>query len=130
MTLQVNACDGFDAFFIAGFDESTSVVATAGGRRVFAATADGVERHLLTEKGKFITEPALKIGWTPYSLRWIQNTLTGASWSSVFATDGDGKNLKTWDFPTWNPGLERVTLATDGDLLVPFGEYGVERLNR
>jgi len=130
MTLQVNACDGFDAFFITGFDESTSVVATAGGRRVFAATADGVERHLLTEKGKFITEPALKIGWTPYSLRWIQNTLTGASWSSVFATDGDGKNLKTWDFPTWNPGLERVSLATDGDLLVPFGEYGVERLNR
>lgn len=129
-TFQASACDGYDAFLIAGFDGSASAVAAAGGRRVFAATPDGVERHLLTTKGNFVTEPAINIGWTPNSLRWIQNTLTAASWSSVFATDGDGKNLKTWDFPTWNPGLERVTLATDGDLLVPFGEYGVERLDR
>ena len=129
-TLQANACDGFDAFFIAGYDQSSSGGATVGGRRVFAATADGVERHLLTAKGTFITEPALKIGWTANSLRWIQGTLTGASWRSVFAADGDGNHLKTWDFPTWNPGLERVTLGADGDLLIPFGEYGAERLNR
>ena len=48
----------------------------------------------------------------------------------MFAADGDGNHLKTWDFPTWNPGLERVTLGADGDLLIPFGEYGAERLNR
>jgi len=35
-----------------------------------------------------------------------------------------------WDFPTWTFDLGRVSVAADGDLLVPFGDYGAERLDR
>ncbi|MCX6865527.1 MAG: hypothetical protein NTV46_04795 [Verrucomicrobia bacterium] len=128
--LQVSACDGFDAFLIAAVETSANVVATAGGRRLFVAKSDVVERNLLNDQGTFVTEPALKIGWTPDSLRWIQGTLTGAKWHSLCAANSDGATADTWTFPPWNLGLDRMTVAADGDLLVPFGDYGTERLDR
>lgn len=129
-TLQASASDGRDAFLIASLDAAAHVVATAGGRRVFVANADGVERHRLNEQGDFVAEPALEIGWTPYSLRWMQGTLTGTRSFSLFAADGAGDTVSEWNFPTWYLNLERVAQAPDGDLLVPFGEYGTERLDR
>jgi hypothetical protein len=128
--LQVCACDGFDAFLITSLNTSANVVATAGGRRLFVAQSDVVERYLLNDQGSFVTEPMLKIGWTPDSLRWIHGTLTGAKWNSLCAVNSDGTTADTWTFPAWNLGLDRMTVAADGDLLVPFGDYGAERLDR
>ena len=129
-TLQASASDGHDAFLIASLEASAYAVATAGGRRVFVANADGVERHRLSEDGTFVAEPKLEIGWTPYSLRWIGGTLTGTRSNSLFAAAGTGDTVSEWTFPTWYLNLERVAQAADGDLLVPFGEYGAERLDR
>ncbi len=129
-TLQVSACDGFDAFLITAMNAPADVVVTAGGRRLFVAKSDGVERYLLNDRGAFITEPTLKIGWTPDSLRWVQGTLIGAKWNSLCAANSDGDTAITWTFPAWNLGLDRVTVATDADLLVPFADYGTERLER
>jgi len=128
--VQVSACDGFDAFLITSLDVPANAALAAGGKRLFVANADGVERHLLDDKGSLTTEPPLKIGWTPDALRWIQGTLTGALGNSLFAAPGDGLSATAWAFPAWNLGLDRLTIAADGDLLVPFGDYGVERLAR
>ena len=129
-TLQVSACDGFDAFLVTSLNVPASAAITAGGKRIFVAKADGVERHLLNDKGALTTEPTLKIGWTPDALRWFQGTLTGSLGNSLFAAPGEALSATAWAFPAWNLGLDRLTIAADGDLLVPFGDYGVERLAR
>ncbi len=129
-TFQVSASDGYEAFLVASLDAPAYAVATAGGRRLFVAKPDGVERHLLGEDGTFTTESPLEIGWTPYSLRWLDGTLIGATWNSLFAADGESDKVDQWNFQSWYLGTDQITLATDGDLLVPFGDYGAERLAR
>ncbi|MEO5915427.1 MAG: beta-propeller domain-containing protein [Luteolibacter sp.] len=129
-TLQVSACDGYDAFSVASLEAPPYVAITAGGRRLFVATEDGVERHRLTEDGTFATESPLEVGWQPDSLRWIDGTLVGGKWNALFASDAADSDVTKWKFPTWNPGVERVILGDNGDVIVPFGDYGVERLER
>ena len=129
-TLQVSACDGFDAFLVTSLNVPANAAVTAGGKRLFVANANGVDRRLLDDKGSLTTEPALNIGWTPDGLRWIQGVLTGSMGTSLFAATSDGTTAAIWTFPAWNLGLDHLTLAADGDLLVPFGDYGVERLAR
>ncbi|MES2923066.1 MAG: beta-propeller domain-containing protein [Verrucomicrobiota bacterium] len=129
-TLQASACDGFEAFLIDSFHAPAYAAATAGGRRVFVATKAGVERKILGEDGSFHSEPMLDVGYTPDSLRCVGGILIGAKWNALFAADVDGDSVKKWRFPAWNLGLERVIPASNGDLLVPFGDYGAERLKR
>ncbi len=128
--LQVSACDGVEAFLVASVDAPASAVVTAGGRRLFIATKGGVERHRLGEDGAFHSEPTLDTGYTPDSLRWIKGTLIGAKWNALFAAEVDGVTVKKWNFSAWNFGIDRVTRTSSGDLLVPFGDYGAERLGR
>ncbi|MES2658647.1 MAG: beta-propeller domain-containing protein [Verrucomicrobiota bacterium] len=129
-TLEVSACDGYDAFSIASLEAPPYGAVTAGGRRLFIATEEGVVRHRLTEAGNFAEESPLEIGWFPDSLRWIDGTLIGGKWNALFAADAAGDDATKWKFPTWNPGVDRVVLGSGGDLLVPSGDYGVERLER
>ncbi len=130
-TLQVSACDGYEAFFIAGLEVPSSyVVAAAGGRHLFVAQPDGVERYLLAEEGTFVSEPSLQVGWTPNSLRWNAGALTGSTWNSLFIADVDNNTVDTWDFQTWYLSLDRVVILPNKDVLVPFGEYGADRLHR
>ena len=129
-TIQVSACDGFDAFLITSLAEPADAVSTVGGRRIFTTSADGVQRRLLGDSGKFTTEPALQIGWKPDALRWSQGALTGTKWDSIFAATATYETAKVWDFSTWSFSLDRVSVAADGDLLIPFGDYGAERLDR
>jgi hypothetical protein len=128
--LKVSACDGFDAFEIAGLDERAEVVATAGGRRLFVVKSRGVERHRLTDEGTFTSEPRLEIGWNPYQLRWTGGTLLGAQWNALFAAGETDAAASKWEFQAWSLMPEQIKVAGDGDLLVPFGEFGVERLSR
>jgi hypothetical protein len=129
-TLQVSACDGFDAFLIASLPEAADAATAVSGRRVAAASPDGVTRRLLGDTGVFVVEAPLQLGWQPSSLRWVQGVLTGMKSDSVFAVEATGTTATVWNFPTWSFQLNRVALAADGDLLIPFGEYGAERLDR
>lgn len=129
-TLQASACDGFDAYAVAGMDAPANAAVTAGGRRLYLATKDGVERHRLTAAGAFTLEDTLDTGWRADSLRWIDGLVAGARWNALFvAADADGV-VTRWKFPTWNPGVDRIVPASGGSVLVPFGEYGVERLEK
>jgi len=128
--IQASACDGYEAYFIASLEAPAYGAATAGGRRLFVANKDGVERHLLTNDGEFTAETPLESGWMPDSLRWIDGILIGARWNALFLADDASTDLTKWKFPTWNPGVDRVVPTANGGLLVPFGEYGVERLER
>lgn len=128
--LKASACDGFDAYEIAGLDVDAGVVATAGKRRLFIATAGGVDRHRLNDEGEFVSEGKLEVGWKPQELRWTSGLLLGSKWNSLFAAGPKAEAADTWRFPTWSLSLDRVSVAADGDLLAPFGDYGAERLQR
>ena len=127
--VQVSACDGYDAFEVAGLDGAADVAA-AGGRRLFVAKGAGVERYRLTNEGSLIAEEKLVIGWKPETLRWARGVLLGGTWNSLFAADATAKTARKWRFPVWSLRMDHVTVAADGDLLVPFGDYGAERLER
>lgn len=129
-TVQVSASDGIDAFLVASLAEPADAISAVGGRRVFTTVADGVKRDLLGSAGTWIKEPALKIGWQPSRLRWTQGVIAGTKWDSIFTAGAEDKAAKVWDFSTWTFDLGRVSVAADGDLLVPFGDYGAERLDR
>lgn len=128
-TLQVSASDGIDAYLVASLAEPAGAVSIVGGRYVYTTFADGVERYLLGDGGTWIKQTDLNIGWEPNRLRWTQGKLTGAKWDSIFSTAAEAEEVKVWNFPTWSFDLNRVSLAADGDLLVPFGDYGAERLD-
>ena len=128
---KVSACDGFDAFEIAGLPISSYAAATAGGRQLFLASPLGVKRLRLSDDGTWTRLPEINVGWQPEILRWTGDSLLGSNWRSLFAaTVGEAGSVKSWRFPTWGLQTENITLASDGDLLVPFGEYGAERLER
>lgn len=129
-TLQASACDGSKAFLIASVEAPAYAVVTAGGRRWFIATKSGVERQRLDEDGTFHTETNLVTGHTPDALRYLRGTLIGSKWNALFAAEANGDSVKKWNFPAWYLNLEQVTRTSNGDLLVPFGAYGAERLKR
>jgi hypothetical protein len=128
--IVVSACDGYDAFEVTGIDSDPSLAATAGERRLFVATKGGVERHRLSDRGVLVKEANLEVGWTPDSLRWTNGILLGSKWNKLFAAEPGADQAESWRFSGWSLRFENVTVAADGDLLVPFGEYGAERLDR
>ncbi len=127
--LQVSASDGYDAFLVTGVSAPAYGATAVGGRRLFIATDAGVQRQLLGDNGKFSAEPILDIGWQPYSLRWTQGRLIGSDGLSLFQVNDGANAVKKWKFTSWYFSLEQVALAGNGDLLVPFGQYGADRLS-
>jgi hypothetical protein len=129
--IKVSACDGYDAFEIGGLDESPDTPAAAVGRQLLFVKSGSIIRHRLNNDGTWSALPRVSIGWRPDVLRVVDNVIIGSNWRSLFAIDiHQVDTLKSWSFPTWGLDVQRISLAQDGDLLVPFGEYGAERLER
>lgn len=129
--ITVSACDGYDAYEISALEESADAVAVAAGRRLFVAKSGSIARYRLNRDGTWSTQPRVSVGWRPSNLRIVRDVLVASDWSRVFAIDsGAATGGKSWSFPTWGLDAQRISVAQDGDLLVPFGEYGADRLDR
>ena len=129
-SVQVSACDGFDAFEIASLEVPQSEVVVAGGWRLFRAVAQGVECFRLSEEGAFLAEGRIQLGWQPDSLAWLDGVLIGGDQRTLFAAGSAATEATQWPFPAPNFTFRNVALAGDGDLLAPLGDYGVARLER
>lgn len=129
-SIQVSACDGFDAFEITSLGVAPSAVAAAGGWRLFLAADEGVERFKLTEEGVFLAEEALQLGWKPGALSWLDGVLAGSDSRSLFAAGPEPAGLTQWPIPAPGLVLGTVSRAAGGDLLAPLGDYGAARLRR
>ncbi len=127
--ITVSASDGFDAFLVAGRDVDAQSAVTAGGRRLFVASENGVSRFRLADDKTWVSESDLALGWRPAALRFTGGKLLGVHGKSIFASAPDAPTASRWKFPTWNLWLDSVSLAANGDLLVPFGPYGADRLS-
>lgn len=129
--ITVSACDGYDAFEISGLEESADAVTAAAGRQLFLAKSGSIARYRLNSDGTWGTQPRVSVGWRPSQLRVVNEVLIASDWRRVFAIDANAATGgKSWSFPTWGLDAQRISVAKDGDLLVPFGEYGAERLER
>ena len=129
--LQASACDGFDAFEITGLEVAHSqVTATAGGRRLFLAADAGVARFRLDDGGAFLTESELPLAKKPTALSWLDGLLIGRNPQAIFAAEPQAAAAATWPIHAVDLRLNHVVRASDGDLLVPLGNYGAARLER
>ncbi len=128
--VQVSACDGYDAYLINQMPVTPYAAVAASGRRVFTASQNGIESKRLDDSGAFVPEKTLEIGWRPDSLRCVDNVIIAANWNRLYAADVTGAARGQWQFAGWSLQPDKITVASDGDLLVPFGEYGAERLHR
>ena len=128
--IQASACDGFDAFQISSLAEPADSVTVVADRRIFMTNALGVDRYALNPLGGFIAESTLNVGWKPDQLRWSNSTLIGSKWNSLFAAGLNDNAAMSWSFKSWSFALDQVIVAANGDLVVPFGEFGVDRYYR
>jgi hypothetical protein len=127
--LQVSASDGYDAFLVSTLTVPAYAPCVVDGRRVYVVSGNTLQRSSLSDEGSFLSDENLDIGWTPYSLRAIQGTVVGSGSHSIFAIKSGSNHIRSWQFPTWNVGADGVETAVGGDLLLPLGQYGVERLD-
>ena len=128
--LQVSASDGYDAFLVTTLSIPEYAPCAVDGRKVYVASNNRLLRNSLADDGSFVAEESLDVGWYPYSLKAVNGTIVGSGGTSIFVTKSGTKEIQTWQFPTWNVYADKVTMAADGDLLVPLGQYGMERLDR
>ncbi|MEX1115412.1 MAG: beta-propeller domain-containing protein [Akkermansiaceae bacterium] len=128
--VQASACDGYDAFLIDQIATRRFAPLAVSGRRLFIGGKTSVASYRLEESGEFVARNPMKFGWSPAFLRCVDGVLLATDWSRLFATDVSGAAADQWKFPGWSLRPEFITIAADGDLLVPFGDYGAERLDR
>ncbi|MEO5713555.1 MAG: beta-propeller domain-containing protein [Luteolibacter sp.] len=128
--VQVSASDGFDAFLVASHEVEARAAVAAEGRRLFATSETGVSRFSLADDESWTTESELTLGWRPNALRSVAGKILGVHAKTIFSAAADGDTASRWRFPTWSVWLDSVSVAGNGDLLVPFGQYGVDRLGK
>jgi hypothetical protein len=128
--VQVSACDGYDAYLINQLTTASGFAIAASGRRIFVASETGVLRQRLNDAGVFVKETAFATGWRPNALRCSDGVLLASTWNRLYASDISGAAAAHWQFQSWGLQADQISIASGGDLLVPFGEYGAERLKR
>ena len=129
-SLSVSASDGHDAFQVASVPAKDVWPVTAHRRSLFAVEGETVKRLDLDDRGSLAEVSSLQVPAGIHSLRIRRGVLIGAAWDSVSAAELGQTKVKTWNFPTWSLLVDGIRVAHNGDLLVPFGEYGAERLER
>ncbi len=101
----------------------------AQGRNLYCATANRIDRFTLSDEASFANTGSATTHWTPAEVQMRGSSLFGAygnqlmrvSWPGL---DGVVENFKARQ---WFE-LTRLILSLDGSLLVPMGDYGVEKL--
>jgi hypothetical protein len=129
-SVQVSACDGYDAFLVDQTTVRPDGSLAVSGRRLFVGNKTGVANYRLQEAGALVAGKPIQIGWSPAFLRCVDGVLLATDWTRLFAADVSGAAAGQWQFPGWSLRPEFIAVAADGDLLVPFGDYGAERLAR
>jgi hypothetical protein len=128
--VQVSACDGKDAFFVAGTELSGPGALAADGRNLFSVKGTSVVRYRLTDSRALVLQDFLDLGWTPDNLRTIPGGLLGGKWDRIFrATWSDAGSGDVADWETERSvTLSRAIPLADGSVFSPSGAYGVDVL--
>jgi hypothetical protein len=128
--VEVLASDGYDAFAIASLPSTNIGATTASRSSLFVTQESELKRYELQSSGRLEARETVGVSSYIQSLHVRNDVLIAASWNAVSAVNVGETTSTTWQFPTWSLNVDGIRVASDGDLLVPFGEYGAERLER
>ncbi|MEI8078499.1 MAG: hypothetical protein WCH61_02575, partial [bacterium] len=126
--VQVSTCDGTQVFQIASLSLSGFTAITADGRGLFLAQDKVVNRYGLNDAGTLAASGSITLDWTPNALRAIPGGLLGSDWNHLFRSASITGAVSAWQSTDWAE-VQKVMPLENGSVLVPTGEYGVNRLD-
>jgi hypothetical protein len=128
--LQVSACDVASLTQITSLSLANSAAMTTSGRNLFAILGKDVARYSLNDSGVLASTGKVTFDWQPSLLRISANltgTLLGADSENLFSWSYDDTKAQVLDWATERPvDLQKASFRTDGSVLAPAGEYGVD----
>jgi len=128
--LQVSACDVVSLSQITGMTFSNSTPVVAVGRVLFAAQGKDVARYSLNDLGVLVSTGKVTFDWAPSTLTISTNptsTLLGADSQNLFSWSYNKSKAQVLDWTTdRSVDLQKSSIRSDGSVLAPAGEYGVD----
>jgi hypothetical protein len=102
---------------------------TAQGRNVYSSAANKIDRYTLSDAASFTNTGSATTDWTPSEIQMRGTSLVGAYGKQLMRVSWPGLDGVVENFVSsqWFE-LTRLTLCPDGSLIVPMGDYGVEKL--
>ena len=102
---------------------------TAQGRNLYCATANRIDRFTLSDEASFTNTGSATTNWTPGEIQMRGISLVGAYGNQLMRVSWPGLDGVVENFrASQGFDLTRLTLSLDGSLLLPMGDYGVEKL--
>ena len=126
--LQVSTCDGAQVFQVASLSLNNFGALTADGRSLFVTKDKAVNRYDLNDAGTLAAGGSIPLDWTPNALRAIAGGLLGNDWNHLFRSTSTTGEVSDWQGVDW-ADVQKVVPLEYGSVLVPAGEYGVDRLD-
>lgn len=129
--IQVSASDGTDVYQIASLSPGDDALLAADGRALYVARNKSITKHRLSDAGAIETAGSVKLDWSPTTLRPISGGLLGSDWSHIFRalwTDSSEGDVFDWEILR-SADLQNVVPLKNGSVLLPVGDYGVDRLD-
>jgi hypothetical protein len=129
--IQVGACDGKDLTQVASLDLVGFGPKVADARSLFLAQDKTVTRYVLTDGATLTASGSVQLDWAPSALKPVHGGLLGSDWSHLFlATWNDTADGSVSDWETLRSAdVQQVIPVDKGSVLVPVGDYGVDRLD-
>jgi hypothetical protein len=129
MELQVSACDLSDVYKITTLSRPGAF--TILNRDIFIAGPSVIKRHRLSDAGAFQTAAELPLDWSPSQLSLSNETLLASDNSHTLAVPLNAFPASPIEWETNRPlDLQSIAMPSNGDLLAPAGENGVDRFAR
>lgn len=129
--LKVSASDGKDIYQVASMSLSGLGATAADGRSFYAVNDKAINRYLISDTGSFTTGGSVALDWSPNTLLSIPGGLLGSDWNHLFrAIWNDTPDGEVFDWETLHSAEVRKVIPLEkGSVLVPAGDYGVDRLD-
>ena len=127
--VQANLVADSQASLISSIPIGLDAKLTAQGRNVYSSAAGKIDRYTLSDAASFTNTGSATTDWTPSEIQMRGTSLVGAYGKQLMRVSWPGLEGVVENFVSsqWFE-LTRLTLWPDGSLIVPMGDYGVEKL--
>jgi hypothetical protein len=128
--VQASLVADSQASLIASIPVTLDAKLTAQGRSVYTSAANKIDRYTLSDAASFTNTGSATTDWAPAEIQMRGTSLVGSYGKQLMRVSWPGLEAVVENFVSsqWFE-LTRLTLWPDGSLIVPMGDYGVEKLN-
>ena len=127
---QVSACNVASLSQIASLSLTNYGGMTTAGRNLFTIQGKAVARYILNYSGVLAGAVKVTFDWIPSSLKIgadTPNTLIGSDSQNLFSWSYTNPKAQALDWTTDRTvDIQKAAVRTDGSVLAPAGEYGVD----